>query len=297
MFIMLRRGIGISAIVSINHSYNNNYYNKSKILLNKNNATFVSSSFSSLCDSNSNNNTPNDIPLTLYQYRICPFCHRVRSLLDYMNINYKIIEVDPLTKTELSFSKDYKKVPVAIIKDDIIGDSSKIIKEVISSLYVSNSNNKKLNMKEFLTNDTDEWIEWSEKKLAVMLYPNITRSLEESWETFGYVNDVKEWSLPHRMIVRIFGTGAMSMANSRIKEKYGIKNEREELKQVLNHWVDAVGKKKFLHGDKITVPDLMIYGVLRSINSTRTFNEIMSDNANLEQWYKRVDNSIVSHAM
>jgi len=292
---MLRRSIGIGTVVGINHSYNT-YYNKSKILLrNRNNVSLISS-FSSLCDSNNTstntNTTTSPILLTLYQYRICPFCHRVRSLLDYMNINYKTIEVDPLTKTELSFSKDYKKVPVAIIKDDIIGDSSKIIKEIISS-----NNNKNLNMKEFLTNDTDEWIEWSEKKLAVMLYPNITRSLEESWETFGYVNDVKEWSLPHRMIVRILGTGAMSMANKKIKEKYGIKNEREELKQVCKQWSDAVGKKKFLHGDKITVPDLMIYGVLRSINSTRTFNEIMSDNANLEQWYKRVDNSIVSHAM
>ena len=291
---MLRRSIGIGAVVSINHSYNN-YYSKSKILIKNGNNALLVSSLSSLCDASISNTSNNSIPLTLYQYRICPFCHRVRSLLDYMNIKYKTIEVDPLTKTELSFSKDYKKVPVAVIKDEIIGDSGKIIKEIISSLYTNNSN-KKLNMKEFLTNDTDEWIEWSEKKLAVMLYPNITRSFEESWETFAYVNDVKEWSTPHRFIVRLLGTGAMSFANKKIKEKYGIKDEREELKQVLSYWVNAVGKKKFLHGDKITVADLMVYGVLRSIDNTRTFSEIMNDNSNLNGWYYRVNNSIKSFA-
>jgi len=208
-------------------------------------------------------------------------------------MDYKTIEVDPLTKTELSFSKDYKKVPVAIVNDVIIGDSNKIIKEILASIH---NDQKKSNIKEFVSDDTDEWIEWSEKKLAVMLYPNITRSFEESWETFAYVNDVKEWSTPHRFIVRLLGTGAMSFANKKIKEKYGIKDEREELKQVLSHWVNAVGKKRFLHGDKITVADLMVFGVLRSIDNTRTFGEIMNDNSSLNDWYSRVNNSIKSFA-
>ena len=282
---MQRRLLGVGTIIGINHNYHYyKQYQKSII------GSRYSISSHSYCDSSSKStNGAISSSITLYQYRICPFCHRVRSLLDYLQIDYKTIEVDPLTKTELSFSKDYKKVPVAIVNDVVIGDSNKIIKEILASIH----NDQK---KSFVTDDTDEWIEWSEKKLAVMLYPNITRSFEESWETFAYVNDVKEWSAPHQFIVRLLGTGAMSFANKKIKEKYGIKDEREELKQVLSHWVNAIGKKRFLHGDKITVADLMVFGVLRSIDNTRTFGEIMNDNSNLNDWYNRVNNSIKSFA-
>lgn len=276
---LVSTSLAATCIIGINSGNGNSMY-KQSIIASNNRCLSLSLSTITSCDASKNE-------ITLYQYRICPFCHRVRSLLDYLQIDYKTIEVDPLTKTELSFSKDYKKVPVAIVNNDVIGDSNKIIKEILE-LIKNNDNKKKFNMKEFVTDDTDEWIEWSEKKLAVMLYPNITRSFEESWETFAYVNDVKEWSIPHRFVVRVLGTGAMSFANKKIKEKYGIKDEREELKQVLNHWVNAVGKKKFLHGDKITVADLMVFGVLRSINKTRTFDEIMNNNTNLNEWYNRV---------
>ena len=50
--------------------------------------------------------------ITLYQYAICPFCNINKTLLSYTDTSYTIQEVNPLTKTEIKFSKDgYKKVP------------------------------------------------------------------------------------------------------------------------------------------------------------------------------------------
>ena len=56
----------------------------------------------------------------------------------------------------------------------------------------------------------------------------------------------------------VAGTLAMTMANGKIKKKYGIVDERKELQLCLNDWVDALGDKQYLHGDKITLPDLMV---------------------------------------
>ena len=80
---------------------------------------------------------PSNLQIQLYQYRICPFCNRVKTILDYINnsrsssndgtnteennsvsaatfLSVKNIEVNPLTKTEIKqFSKDYRKVPIA----------------------------------------------------------------------------------------------------------------------------------------------------------------------------------------
>lgn len=41
--------------------------------------------------------------IQLYQYAICPFCNRVKALLDYARIEYSTIEVNPLTKAEIKW--------------------------------------------------------------------------------------------------------------------------------------------------------------------------------------------------
>lgn len=50
------------------------------------------------------------LTVTLYQYQNCPFCGKVRAFLDFYGIDYTIVEVNPLWKKEISFSK-YRKVP------------------------------------------------------------------------------------------------------------------------------------------------------------------------------------------
>ena len=42
--------------------------------------------------------------ITIYQYKICPYCSRPKTFLDYLGVTYKAIEVNPLTKSQLKFS-------------------------------------------------------------------------------------------------------------------------------------------------------------------------------------------------
>ncbi|KAI0241578.1 hypothetical protein LSAT2_023606 [Lamellibrachia satsuma] len=46
--------------------------------------------------------------LTLYQYESCPFCCKVRAMLDYYGLSYDIVEVDTLKRTQIKWSA-YKK--------------------------------------------------------------------------------------------------------------------------------------------------------------------------------------------
>jgi microsomal prostaglandin-E synthase 2 len=78
--------------------------------------------------------SPTNLQIQLYQYRICPFCNRVKTVLDYINrtsiqgtnmnekggastttlLTVQNIEVNPLSKAEIKqFSKEYRKVPIA----------------------------------------------------------------------------------------------------------------------------------------------------------------------------------------
>ncbi len=235
--------------------------------------------------------------ITVYQYKICPFCNRVKAYLDYLNIPYRTIEVNPLTKGEISFSKDYKKVPLVTFDDTQVNDSTPILAHITDNLVSS----KRASDVGFFSNDTDKWSTWSEKKLAVMLYPNITRSMSESWECFGYTEDVLEWNPLARVGTRIAGAAAMTLANGKIKSKYNIVDERAELDAVIKEWVDAVAATAdtgpFLHGNTVTLPDLMVFGVLRSIEGLSTWNEIMTNNPKLKSWYTSVNTVVPSCEM
>jgi microsomal prostaglandin-E synthase 2 len=230
----------------------------------------------------------------VYQYLICPFCNRVKSYMDFVGIEYDTVEVNPLTKSEITFPVTSKKVPIAILDGKTFEDSSVIIEAITKY-----AEEKKLKFpgKSFFPADTEKWNEWSEKKLAVMLYPNITRSFEESWECFGYSSEVSTWSALQRVLVRTIGPAAMSLANGRIKKKYGIVDERKELKAVLAEWCDALKGRKFLHGDKPTMPDILVFGVLKSIQGLRTFEEIMQETPVLKTWYDNVDSCAPSRVV
>ena len=229
------------------------------------------------------------VPIELYQYEICPFCNKVKAYLDFLGVEYTTVEVNPLTKGELSFTKEHKKVPVAKIGDTVVAESSVIIDEISAAIQGGKG---VLVVKKpdasFFPPDTATWGEWADKKLAVMLYPNITRTYEESWECFGYTDHVTAWNLPTRMVTKAAGAVFMTLANGKIKSKYAIKDERAELKETLLVWTAELKNNDFLHGKKVTMPDLLVYGVLRSIEGLRTFDVIMGENPALRGWYTRV---------
>lgn len=216
----------------------------------------------------------------LYQYAICPFCHRVKAYLDFLKIDYKAVEVNPLTKSEIKFS-EYKKVPIAVVEGQTIKESGDIIEHITKTLT-----NKDNLPSGFFTEDTQKWNDWSEKKLAVMLYPNITRSFGESWQCFGYSDKVQTWSAWERFSVRTLGSVAMFFVNGKIKKKYGIVREREELYTLLEEWTSALNKKPFLHGDAPSMPDVLVYGVISAVDGTQTHSDIMSHNNDLKVWYE-----------
>lgn len=246
--------------------------------------------------------TASEIPLSeetkkqttpkIFQYKICPFCNRVKSYLDFLQIEYDTVEVNPLNKSEIDFPVTTKKVPIAIFDGKVVEDSKNII-ALISGTIV-NESPRNFNKKDFFPADTEKWTEWSEKELAILLYPNITRSYAESRECFSYASDVKNWSWIQKVFIQYAGAAGMVVANGKIKKKYNIVDERKELQERIDVWLDAIKGKKFLHGDHVTLPDLQVFGVLKSVEGLSTFNEVMAQNKGLKIWYNNVNDTCPS---
>ena len=75
--------------------------------------------------------------ISLYSYRICPFCNAVKAVMRWYRVPYNVIEVNPLTKSELNWSKEYRKVPIAVIESSdgkrILNESENIIQHITAN--------------------------------------------------------------------------------------------------------------------------------------------------------------------
>lgn len=222
---------------------------------------------------------------TLYQYEICPFCNKVKGLLDFYNVPYSTVDVNPLTKAEIKFSEGYKKVPIMKTADGSqVNDSPNIIDHVVDNLRATGVMSGE-EAEVFCSDEARKWATWADKELAVYIYPNITRNYHESLEAFQYIQDVPHFSFLDKMANMYLGAVAMVFAQGKIKKKYGILNEREEMFDKLGMWVAAVGSEPFLGGKKPNLADVCVFGCIRAIQHTGTHKEIM-ESTSIQPWYK-----------
>ena len=67
--------------------------------------------------------------VTLYQYDAVPVLQQGEGdKLDFHGVPYDVVEVNPLTKSEMAFSKEYKKVPVLVVDGTQINNSGEIMR-------------------------------------------------------------------------------------------------------------------------------------------------------------------------
>tara|TARA_B100000795_G_C22710036_1_gene403157 strand:- start:31 stop:1065 length:1035 start_codon:yes stop_codon:yes gene_type:complete len=247
-----------------------------------------------------------DIDIVLYQYKICPFCNKIKAFLDFYGLAYTTIEVNPLTKEEIKNTLDteYKKVPICVIDGEIICDSPVIMQKlqallqernVLLSLHETNSK------KSSTTSDTSDatntttttktteektWTEWVDKSLAVLLFPNITRNFPECWQAFSYISDVDSFSFVSKGLNRVISPIAMWAVQGKIKKKYNIEDEREAMFEKIYEWADVVEKNgnQFHGGNQPSLADLSVFGTLRSITGLDTHTEVVND-PRIINWY------------
>lgn len=165
--------------------------------------------------------------ITLFQYSICPFCNINKALLSYSKTPYTIKEVNPLTKAEIKFSTEYKKVPIAIIDEKQINGSKNInaallevpsIRDTLEKNWMEKASDSDcMDISKFTSSNATKWNDFANEELAPILYPNICNTLSESRNAFAYVDNVNEFSKIQKMMIQGIGSIAMYFAASKIK--------------------------------------------------------------------------------
>ena len=106
-------------------------------------------------------------PIRVYQYAICPFCNKIKSLLDLYQVPYEVVDVNPLTKKEIkAWSGGYRKVPIAMFGDEQVNDSPVIATRIVDQLEATGTIHK-VDAARFRSPAALRWAEWSDKEFAV----------------------------------------------------------------------------------------------------------------------------------
>ncbi|MEN2496522.1 MAG: hypothetical protein MHMPM18_001034 [Marteilia pararefringens] len=183
-----------------------------------------------------------DFEIRIFQYQNCPFCCKARAYFDIKGLNYSIVEVNSLTKSQLKWNEDYKKVPVILLKEKSTGhyhtimDSSQIISimesklrnpklgfEDILSKYPMESKTSEKSGKEIkifpqryeiifndpeneslklMMNHEKEWRKWIDDTFVHVVSPNIYRSFSEALTTFEWFSKFGRWNQEFSFVER-----------------------------------------------------------------------------------------------
>lgn len=223
--------------------------------------------------------------VVLYQYEPCPYCCKVKAVLDYLKIPYDVVEVNPLTKKETKAFTDYRKVPVVRIDDEVVVDSSAIISRLRELVVASKGSQHE---DEEALKEEEQWRQWVDQKLIVLTPPNIYRTVSEALQAFDYCLTEGKFTPMERRMSKYAGAVIMYLIAKRSKKKYDIDDEREALYSALGSWVAAIGDKRlFLGGDEPNMADLSVFGVLRAMHGLDTYNDMMRE-TNIEPWFTRM---------
>ncbi|XP_037632576.1 prostaglandin E synthase 2 [Sebastes umbrosus] len=266
------------------------------------------------------------LKLTLYQYKTCPFCSKVRAFLDYSGLPYDIVEVNPVMRQEIKWSA-YRKVPILMVNGDVqLNDSSVIISSLKTYLFnkekrmsdvlrcypeMKSVNDRGKEVTEYsnkywvmldeaetsalypekgMQKEEMKWRQWADDWLVHLISPNVYRTSGEALASFDYIVREGKFGTYEGFFAKYVGAAAMFVIAKRLKSRHNLQDDvRQDLYKAVNDWVAAIGKKrKFMGGDKPNLADLAVFGVLRVMEGLQAFDDMMA-NTKVKHWYRRVE--------
>ncbi|XP_037536095.1 prostaglandin E synthase 2 [Nematolebias whitei] len=272
------------------------------------------------------------LKLTMYQYKTCPFCSKVRAFLDYHGLPYEIVEVNPVMRQEIKWSS-YRKVPILMVGEELqLNDSSVIIsalrtfmiskgknmpdiircypelkyvnekgKEVTEYsnkywLMLSEGENNVIYPEKGMQKEEMKWRQWADDWLVHLISPNVYRTTGEALASFDYIVREGKFGTVEAFFAKYVGAAAMYVISKRLKSRHNLQDDvRQDLYKAVNDWVAAIGKnRKFMGGDQPNLADLAVFGVLRVMEGLQAFDDMMK-NTKVKYWYTRMERATLNH--
>lgn len=223
--------------------------------------------------------------ITLYQFELCPFCHKVKAALELKGIPFVKVEVNPLTKRELPEmpGNERRKVPVIDVGGRIISDSTAILhfleEELDAGHSLASTNGEQA---------TSEAVEsWVDDDLAQVLPAVIYGKWRDAVRAARVVARTSNFGVLQNAAVRGGGSLIMHQVAKKIVARRGGDNPDQMLSDEMDRFESWLGHGEFIGGQEVGVGDAAAHGCLTCIQDFPAFDEIMQ-RPRVAAWYGRV---------
>lgn len=223
---------------------------------------------------------------TLYEYTVCPFCWKIKAILNFKKIPFERIEVNPINKKEIAFSPDYRKVPIFIdANGKQINDSTPIMRYIDEHYPQQKVFEKDASAKEI----EDEWIKWSEETFVRALPPLIYSSIGKSIKAFDYITKSGKFNFFQRYMIKYSGAFIMHLVGKKSAKRQEISDTLSHFQNCLDKLNNTLSRQSYLKGqDSPNGADLAIWGILASIKELPDFKWVKEKPA-VYSWFKRIE--------
>ena len=224
---------------------------------------------------------------TLHMLYTCPFCWKVRGLIEHLKIDVDYIAVNGMRiKKDVSFAGDWGKVPV--FTDENGGyhvDSTPLLKH-IDATY----NSGKL----AALGDAErqaEWLEWSDTKMSKATIPILYGSIGSALKTTVRISKLEKFGFFAKRLYAWAGFPVMWGIIARKRVKKDGRKPKQLWHDLLTEFTNAHDGKDFFGGETPDLVDFSVFGYMRSVSPFPQFS-LLEDHELGMAWYQRMEKSI-----
>jgi microsomal prostaglandin-E synthase 2 len=227
--------------------------------------------------------------VTLYQFELCPFCHKVKAGLEVKGIPFEKVEVNPTNKKELPALPEGspKKVPVIDFGgEDFVFDST----DILNALDDRFPDHPTLNPTDAAARERSDMVEdWVDTAFAQALPTVIYGTWGEAIKAAQVTARTSNFGFFQNLSVRVGGSLIMHQICKRILKRNG--RAKGEGHAWVNEETDRfeawLGDAAYIGGDTCSLGDVAMHGALTCVADFPIFEQLMGRPA-LKAWYGRV---------
>lgn len=219
---------------------------------------------------------------TLYQFELCPFCHKVKAALEIKGIPFRKVEVNPMTKKELPEleANTRRKVPVLEWDSTLVSDSTEILKFL-------ETHDASLTLEGEAQAKSEQIEAWVDDDLAQILPAAIYGTWRNAGRAARVVARSSNFGFFQNAVVRGGGSFIMNRVAKKILARRGGGDPHQLLATEMDKFEDWLGDQDFVCGDKVSIGDVATHGCLSCIQDFPAFALIM-ERPRVLAWFQRV---------
>lgn len=223
--------------------------------------------------------------LTLYQFELCPYCHKVRAGLELKGLAFRKIEVNPMTKKELPALPEGspKKVPVLRAGGEVVADSTEILRylDVVGGkLHFTPTDPQEREASDAIEQWVDDEFTYA---LPTVIYGKWAEALKAAQITARTSN----FGLLQNLGVRAGGSLIMHQVSKRLLKKRGKTDAHAWVRENVDKIEAWLGDKDYLVGDALSMGDVAVHGAMSCVRQFPVFEEMMA-RPKVRAWFYRV---------